>query len=303
MIYVSNAGTDDSLVLNALRDRAGDDPSLAYLEWSAAPERAADDRAGWLEANPSAGHLPGLWSYLERKHESYRLSGQMGIFETEHLCRWVHTVLPPIIKVGTWEKLQGEVEPPRRPNMGIALDPNGRRASAVISWQQDDGRVAARLIADVIGDPVDVPAFGADLRNLARDYKVAEVRYDGATDLALASYFKKPVAINGAKFTNASSEFVNLVESHYIVWDGEPITPDIEWTGRKTHEAPGTWTAVKLSDEHPITAMLATIRAVWLASGPRTTSRRGCIDGTHRRRQGAHRPVPRRVAERRHRSR
>ena len=35
------------------------DPGLAYLEWSAAPERAADDRAGWLEANPAIGHDPG----------------------------------------------------------------------------------------------------------------------------------------------------------------------------------------------------------------------------------------------------
>ena len=151
----------------------------------------------------------------------------------------------------------------------MSLDPNGQRASAVLSWQQDDGRVAVRLIADVTGNPMDVPAFGADLKQLAADYKVRVVGYDGATDAELAKYFKKPEAITGAKFTNASSMFVNLVESHTIVWDGEPITPDIEWTGRKTHEAPGTWTAVKLSDDHPITAMLATIRAVWLASGPK----------------------------------
>ena len=73
--------------------------------------------------------------------------------------------------------------------------------------------------------------------------------------------------------------FVNLAESHTIVWDGDPITPDIEWTGRKTHEAPGTWTAVKLVDEHPITAMLATIRAVWLASGPKPHQGEGALMG------------------------
>ena len=277
VIYVSNAGTDDSIVLNSLRDRAHDDPKLAYLEWSAAPEREPHDRAGWLEANPSVGHLPGLWSYLERKHESYRLAGMMGIFETEHLCRWVHTILPAIIKGETWEELRGEVSPPRRPALGVSLDPNGQRASAVLAWQQDDGRVAVRLIADVTGDPVDVPRFGADLKRLATDYHVRDVAFDAATDGELAKYFKKPEAITGAKFTNASSMFVNLAEGRTLVWDGEPITPDIEWTGRKTHEAPGTWTAVKLSEDHPITAVLATIRAVYKASGPNHDLDRRCI--------------------------
>jgi hypothetical protein len=272
MLYLSNAGTDESVVLNGLRDRAADDPALAYLEWSSAPDRSADDRAGWLEANPAIGNGVGnLYDYLERKHESYRLTGQMGLFETEHLCRWVHTILPSIIKGETWEELRGDVETPRRPALGVSLDPSGQRASAVLSWQQDDGRVAVRLIADVTGDPIDVPAFGADLKRLAADYKVRTVGYDGATDAELAKYFKKPDVISGAKFTNASSMFVNLAEGRQIVWDGEPITADIEWTGRKTHEAPGTWTAVKLSDEHPVTAMLATIRAVWLASGPKPT--------------------------------
>ena len=49
------------------------------------------------------------------------------------------------------------------------------------------------------------------------------------------------------------------------------IGPDIDWTGRKTHAQPGTWTAIPLSTEHPVTALLATIRAVWLASGPKPT--------------------------------
>lgn len=180
----------------------------------------------------------------------------------------------PILRSETWEELQGEVEPPRRPALGVSLDPSGQRASAVLSWQQEDGRVAVRLIADVTGFPVDVPRFGEDLKRLAHDYRVSRVAYDGATDAELAKYFKKPEAITGAKFTNASSMFVNLAESHTIVWDGEPITPDIAWTGRKSHEAPGTWTAIKLSDEHPVTAMLATIRAVWLASGPKPSKGR-----------------------------
>ena len=231
-------------------------------------------RDGWRPTPPSGNGPGNLFDYLERKHESYRLTGQMGLFETEHLCRWVHTILPSIIKVETWEELRGEPGAPMRPVMGLSLDPSGQRASAAIAWQTEDGRVAVRLVADVTGDPVDVLRFGADLKALAHDYRVRDVAYDGATDLELAKYFKKPEAISGAKFTNASSLFVNLAESHSLVWDGESIASDIEWTGRKTHDAPGTWTAIKLSDEHPVTAMLATIRAVWLASGPKKTKAR-----------------------------
>src|SRR5690606_3387304 len=41
IIYLSNAGNAMSVVLNDLRRRAevGEDPELAYLEWSAPPER------------------------------------------------------------------------------------------------------------------------------------------------------------------------------------------------------------------------------------------------------------------------
>jgi phage terminase large subunit-like protein len=56
MLYLSNAGEEHSIVLNAIRDRAASDPALAYLEWSAAPERTPDDREGWAEANPAMGH-------------------------------------------------------------------------------------------------------------------------------------------------------------------------------------------------------------------------------------------------------
>lgn len=55
--YTSSAGHANSEVLRAVRDRGvkGDDPSLAYLEWSADPRLASDDRTGWAQANPALG--------------------------------------------------------------------------------------------------------------------------------------------------------------------------------------------------------------------------------------------------------
>ena len=217
MLYLSNAGTDASLILNSLRDRAADDPSLAYLEWSAAPERDPGDHAGWLEANPAAGHIPSLWDYLERTYTSYKLSGQMGSFETEHLCRWVNVILPPIISRETWSELANEIDPRGRPVMGIALDPNGRRASAVLAWLSADGRrVSVKPLLEATGDPIEAGMFGEHVKELAREYKVSIVGYDGATDAELAKFFKKPEKLSGALFTNASSLFVNRVEAHTL---------------------------------------------------------------------------------------
>lgn len=55
--YASSAGHADSDVLRAIRDRGakGDDPNLCYLEWSADPQLASDDRTGWAQANPALG--------------------------------------------------------------------------------------------------------------------------------------------------------------------------------------------------------------------------------------------------------
>lgn len=269
-IYLSNAGTDKSVVLNSLRDRAADDPSLAYLEWSAHPDYASHDRRGWVQANPAIGHFPQVLRDLETDYVAAELGGNLAGFETEALCRWVNTILPPIILPATWEELRGEFETVTRPCLGIALDPNGQRASAVLCWQQDDGGVAVRAMLEGTGDPMNVAAFGEDVKRMAREAHVSKVGFDGSTDAELAKYFKKPDKVSGPAWTNASSRFVNLVESGKLVWDSADVVgPDIPWTGRKTHQMPGTWTAIPTSDEHPPTAMLATIRAVWLASGPK----------------------------------
>src|SRR6185503_6725491 len=56
-IYLSNAGSESSVILNDLKRRGeeGGDDLLAYLEWSAAPDRSIEDREGWVEANPAMG--------------------------------------------------------------------------------------------------------------------------------------------------------------------------------------------------------------------------------------------------------
>ena len=54
---MSNAGDDESVVLNQLRDAAlsGRDPSICLIEYSAEDGCELDDTEGWRHANPGLG--------------------------------------------------------------------------------------------------------------------------------------------------------------------------------------------------------------------------------------------------------
>lgn len=275
MVYLSNAGAENSLVLNAIRKRADSDPSLAYLEWSAAPERAANDRVGWAESNPAMGHevdgMGSVMATLETSYQTAMLEGTIGIFETEHLCRWVISTRRRLVEEFAWiECAATELEPTARPALGIAMDPEGKRASAVLAWRQRDDTIALRLVAQTEGDPFSVDAFGDLVREAAKG--CVGVVFDPLTDGALAKFVKKPKPepVSGQKFSNASAQFANLVNAGLVRWkDADAVTDDLGWTARKDDDDTGSYQAVRADDDHPITASLAAIRAVWLASGPR----------------------------------
>ena len=270
IVYLSNMGDADSVVLNAIRDRAVLDPRLAYLEWSAGPDVADDDLDGWRAANPAIGHTPGMLAYLTDEHRSNKLGGTMAIFNTEHLCRSENTRKRDLVAIGLWNQREDPSlgDPAGRPFLAVGLDPNGRRAAAAQAWREGDGKVALRILYDVPGAPIDTDALGKDLKLEARKRNAAMVGYDSATDAQLARYFLRKRPIIGKEFANATARFVELVESGNLRWiDAAPVTADLAWATRQT-VADKAFAAVTANDEHPIPALLAAIRAVWLASEP-----------------------------------
>ena len=277
MVYLSNAGDENSIVLNELRAAQGTDPSMAYLEWSAEEGLAIDDLAGWLQANPAIGHKPGVFESLQKDLATHRARGTLAIFETENLCRWVVTVRERLVDEADFAACRvGVLGAPRRPAVGVSMDPDGRRASVAIAWQVDAG-IAIQLVADEVGAPVDLEAVGQIVRDLSRRH-AAPVGYDPMTDGELAKYAAKGKAssIGGAKFANASATFANLVSSGRLRWTPESggVADDLTWTARKPDGEPGHYHAVRAKDDRPITASLAAIRAVGLASGPKQPTAR-----------------------------
>jgi hypothetical protein len=263
--YFSNAGHAGSVVLNDLRKHM-DTPNLAYLEWSAPPELDRMDPAGWAQANPALGVTIDFDTLVD-----FANTMEPAIFETEHLCRWVTTTKPSIVHEGKWDACRGSLEAPLRAIMGVKIDGQGRRASAVAAWQMLDGTVAVRQVADVTGDPIDVSLFANVVKAEARDLRAFTVAYDPWTDGELAAHFKGAKPINGQGYADASAMFARLVETAAIRWDGaDVIGPDLPWTVQRPSGR--SFMAVPADDTHPITAVEAAIRAVGLARTPHVNS-------------------------------
>lgn len=275
IIYLSNAGDDLSVVLNALRSRSESDPSLAYLEWSASPERPIDDPIGWAEANPAMGHeaegMGSLYETLSVDLRTAQLEGTIAAFETEHLCRWVRTMRPALVTAEEWAECrsEGKLPRPRRAHMAVSMDPDGKRASAAVAWLGTDDVCYLTTLEDVTGDPIRTSLVGKQWRDAAQARAVPKVGFDPMTDAELAKFFPATKSVSGAEFANATENFVRLVKGGGLRWaDAEAVGTDLGWTARKDHGEAG-YLAVRANDDRPITASLAAIRAVWLATGIR----------------------------------
>lgn len=269
VIYLSNAGDVESVVLNDLRARQGA-PGLAYMEWSAPAELEAGDRAGWAMANPALGRTIRL-EYLEREFANYRDSGNLAGWETEHLCRWVLSMAPRLVDAMRWQAARGTgLGKPLMPFMGISVAPEGTRASAAFSWPLGGGSVGLMVAADVRGNPVDLDRFATDLVALATEAGVQGVGFDPLTDQHLARYWPNSKPLSGVGMANAVERFVRSVESGQLRWAwADQVTEDLPHVGRKPIGAVA-FTAERADAKRPITAALAAIRAVWLALEPNT---------------------------------
>lgn len=271
VIYFSNAGTNASVVLQWLKARAENDPSLAYLEWSADPELAPDDMTGWLQANPSIGHEPVMLPNLESEYRKHQMGGTLDVWEREHLCRQTLAHHEAIVSAEQWamQEFVKEAEP-IRPSLGIKMDISGERASAVLAWQEDDGRTSVDVIVDEEAHPIDTDRLGPDIQKLAVQKHVASTAYDPYTDTDLAQHLRRAKPLTGRDYANASEKFVRLVAGRqFRVHDeGGILAEDIAATIPRSMKG-GAYVAIKASPETTNTAAEAAIRAVWLASSPK----------------------------------
>lgn len=273
IMYFSNAGHANSVILNDLRARRDEDRSLAYLEWSAPPELDRMDPRAWAYGNPALGTTITLEALAE-----FAATMQPENFDTEQLCRWVASMHERLIRPEEWLVQEfTALGRPVRPVMGIKTDLGQMRASAVVAWQLPDGRIALEVVANVTGDlearlPIDPNYFGPLLVAKAAEYGVQMVYYDPITDGDLARFFRRTEKVIGQRYVQATLGFENRAKTRSFVVDDEAgiIGADLARTV-KHPSIHGSYVAGKAVPDEPNTAAEAAILATWFASAPVST--------------------------------
>jgi hypothetical protein len=262
-IYLSNMGTDDSVILNSLTLRAGLDPSLAYLEWSADPDYATGDVRGWYQANPSIGHYPQVLRDLEQDYTAALLAGNLAGFEMESLCRKVPTARELAVSAADWaachvpRPLDG-LEGPYA--LAVDIHPGWERASIAVAGVRDDGRVAVELYRD-LRDGLTAERIIAEVK--AFPDPVVSVVYEGISG-GLAS-FRRDAEMSGIPWVElkphdvmrACMDVTEMIQSAKLAVDDPLLDAQIAWTARRPVGPDGGFRFSRSESAGPIDAVMA----------------------------------------------
>lgn len=277
----SNAGDPDSVVLNRLRDEgraAATDPDNApnaYMEWSAADDRALDDPAGWVEANPSLGLLI---DESDIRAELSTISEEA--FRTEILCQWVDTAGRAVVQVDEWRSCSDTdletVDDTARVLMAVDVDPEQTQADIVLgSWIGD--RFAVSVAASFRNlDGISERQVARRVLELAREHRVRDVAYDPWTCGTIAAQLdgkriqKHP--ITGSTFVAASLQLVDAVTNRTLWHTNDPDVEDQIRSAVRRPAADGGWRIGRAHSSRPIPAVMAIARVVHLGYRPERRS-------------------------------
>lgn len=273
----SNAGDDDSVVLNSLVERGRElaedperDPTFGYFEWSADDGCDPADQAQWQKANPALG-----FTIMPATVKAELVQDTPEAFLTERLCvrvRHLGSWLPH----GLWQSLAGDVSISTS-NVVFAVDasPDLLHAVVVAASPRDDGTVALTLFASSDATPGRPVAYSVQdqVQRLLTSVPGAQVVYDArgpiaATlgDMAAAGFRCMPM--DATEVNRACERFYELAVSRKIVHDGSQLLAD-----HVSNAAPNTYNdAWKFARRHaagPVNALIAAVLAAHVARAPK----------------------------------
>lgn len=161
-IAITNQGSDEAVVLDALREAAMayietgvGDYRLGIAEWSAPNGSAVDDPQALAAANPNLGRRIELDALIGEAQTALQKGGEMlAGFKTEALCMRVHSLNPAITE--EWWEACGTDDPidlaPHRKILALCLDValDGSHA-ALVAAATIDGITHVELVETWIG--------------------------------------------------------------------------------------------------------------------------------------------------------
>ncbi|MEC3975094.1 terminase [Amycolatopsis sp. H20-H5] len=271
---LSNAGDDQSVVLNHLRAAAGvelvdgvdvmgeaRDPSIGLFEWSAPLGCEIDDEDAWAQANPSLGHTMGVAAI-----RSAMGTDPVEVFRTEVLCQKVDQ-LNSAVDLVAWAACKdplGTMDDLRERIM-LCLDvaPDGQHVTVVAAAETPDGRVRVEPVAawkSTEDARIELPAL------IARIAPAALAWFPAGPAAALAAELRPPesktterrarstgpqyVELTGAAVAEACQGFADLVAARRVLQPGDPLLDAHIAGAQKYGVGDGGWRFVRRGAGH-----------------------------------------------------
>lgn len=254
---MSNAGDDESVVLNQLRASAlaGKDPSLGLFEWSAPDDCDLDDWDGIAQANPGLGYTVSRQAIL-----SALGTDPPNVYRTEVLCQRVDQ-LDGAIDLAAWKDqkdTQGTMDG-LRDRLAACVDvaPDGLHVTLSVAALTSDGRVRTEVVQ--AWDSTEAARDGVPARNipslsewLDKIKAQQEGWFPSGPAAALADVMRKrskAVELKGATVTEACQQLADLVAARRIIHPGDPLL-DNHIAGAKKLQSGDGWRFVRNGAGH-----------------------------------------------------
>lgn len=261
---MSNAGDDQSVVLNQLRDAAlsGRDPSIGLFEWSAEYDCELDDTAAWRQANPALGYL-----ISEAAIRTAMITDPPAVFRTEVLCQKVDQLQGAIDFTG-WracEDPQGTMDPYRR-HLAACLDvaPDGQHVTFAVAAKQPDGVIRVEIVKAW----PNTDEVRADLPDLLKRVKPRVLGwFPNGPAGAIAPMLRNAKGaqeLSGGKVGEACQALADLVRTRGILHPGDPLLDAHVKAAEKLPSGDGWRFGRKGSNQH-VDAAYAAAGAAYLA--------------------------------------
>lgn len=270
---MSNAGDDESVVLNQLRDAAlaGRDPSIGIFEWSGADGCELDDPRAWAQANPGLGYV-----ISEQAIRSALATDPPEVFRTEVLCQKVDR-LDSAIDVGAWKACtdaQGSLASSKdRTAAAFDIAPDGAHATLAAAAILGDGRVRVQVIAAWKSTEEARFQLAGVLDKLQ---PVQLAWFPGGPAAALAPVLRaRPgsLELTGSKVGEACQGLADLAVARRVVHPGDPLLDAHVAGASKLHTGDG-WRFVRRGAGH-VDAAYAAAGATYTALTMPQPSRQG----------------------------
>ncbi len=262
IVAITNAGDDQSVVLNNLRNQAiaSDDGSLALFEWSAPDGCPLDDEDAWAQANPALGH-----TFTADAIRASLASDPPGVFRTEVLCQHVSS-LDGAIDMFAWEALgdqAGAIDSKRPFYLCVDVAPDLQHVTLAAAQALPDGRV---MVAVAGSWDSTAAALGGIAEVVAEARPARLAWFPNAPTAAMVTDLMKmkraaPLAAGDAVL--ASQGFAELVTSRRVVHNNDPLLTAHASGATKLYSGDG-WRFTRRDVGH-VDALYAAAGAAFLA--------------------------------------